>query len=115
MESLEQAVECLATALYYEARGESQQGQLLVIDTIINRVFAKNFPDTVCGVIYEPGQFHVLTKPDELPVELIDLADLSLTGAIELPNSGALYFHALGAGPFNRNRLFVVGNHVFYE
>lgn len=115
MESIEEAVECLATALYYEARGESEQGQLFVLDTIINRVFSPNFPDTICDVVYEPGQFHVPNKVDEIPSALIELSHRVVTGELELPNSGALYFHSVGAGPFDRKKLFVVGNHIFYN
>ncbi|SHH82299.1 cell wall hydrolase [Marivita hallyeonensis] len=43
--------ECLAEALYFEARGETVKGQFAVAEVIMNRVKSARFPDTVCGVI----------------------------------------------------------------
>lgn len=40
-----------------EAEGESEYGQRLVIDTILNRVDSSTFPDSVYGVLYQPYQF----------------------------------------------------------
>ena len=40
-----------------EAEGESEYGQRLVIDTILNRVDSSTFPDTVYDVLYQPYQF----------------------------------------------------------
>jgi spore germination cell wall hydrolase CwlJ-like protein len=44
---------CLAEAIYHEARGESQQGQLAVANVIINRAMNKNYPSTICGVVFQ--------------------------------------------------------------
>ena len=43
--------ECLAEALYFEARGETIKGQFAVAEVIMNRVKSGRFPDSVCGVI----------------------------------------------------------------
>ncbi len=43
--------ECLATALYFEARGEGIKGQAAVAEVILNRVESPQFPRTVCGVV----------------------------------------------------------------
>ncbi|MFA8384395.1 MAG: cell wall hydrolase [Pelagibaca sp.] len=43
--------ECLAEALYFEARGETIQGQFAVAEVIMNRVKSGRFPDDICGVI----------------------------------------------------------------
>lgn len=43
--------ECLAEALYFEARGETIKGQFAVAEVIMNRVKSGRFPDTVCGVV----------------------------------------------------------------
>lgn len=45
--------ECLARAIYFEARGESEAGQLAVGRVILNRVGHGVYPDTICGVVYE--------------------------------------------------------------
>ena len=44
---------CLAAGIYFEARGESVEGQLAVARVILNRVNAPNYPDSICGVVYE--------------------------------------------------------------
>ena len=47
----------LATLTMAEAEGESELGQRLVIDTVLNRMDSLYFPETVKGVIYQSGQF----------------------------------------------------------
>ena len=55
---LDPEVYCLARAMYYEARGEGIVGQRAVGNVILNRVSYKHyFPNSVCGVISEKGQF----------------------------------------------------------
>ena len=44
---------CLATAIYFEARGESKEGQAAVAQVILNRVRNPAYPDTICGVVYQ--------------------------------------------------------------
>jgi spore germination cell wall hydrolase CwlJ-like protein len=43
---------CLATGIYFEARGEKVEGQAAVAQVILNRVRNPHFPDTICGVVY---------------------------------------------------------------
>ncbi len=44
---------CLARAVYFEARSETDMGQLAVAKVILNRVKAPNFPKSICGVVYQ--------------------------------------------------------------
>lgn len=44
---------CLALAIYFEARGESEDGQVAVSQVILNRVESKRYPNTICGVVYQ--------------------------------------------------------------
>ena len=44
---------CLAVAIYYEARAESELGQIAVAQVIMNRVRSRAYPDTICGVVYQ--------------------------------------------------------------
>ena len=44
---------CLATAIYFEARGESRRGQAAVAQVILNRVRNPAYPATACGVVYQ--------------------------------------------------------------
>ncbi len=47
------ALECLTTAIYYEAASEPDAGQAAVAQVILNRVRHPAFPNSVCGVIYQ--------------------------------------------------------------
>lgn len=49
-------INCLAEAIYYEARGESFTGQAAVAEVIMNRVNHRVYPDTICGVVYEGSE-----------------------------------------------------------
>ena len=44
---------CLAVALYHEARGENELGQIAVAQVILNRVWSSKYPDTVCAVVFQ--------------------------------------------------------------
>lgn len=48
-------IECLAEAIYFEARSEPIKRH--VVDVIFNRVRSKYFPNTVCDVVFQPYQF----------------------------------------------------------
>ena len=50
------ALDCLATAIYYEAASESDNGQRAVAQVILNRVRHPAFPSTVCGVVYQGSE-----------------------------------------------------------
>ncbi|WP_233491746.1 cell wall hydrolase [Nioella nitratireducens] len=43
--------QCMAEALYFEARGESVEGQFAVAEVILNRVDNPDYPNTICGVV----------------------------------------------------------------
>jgi hypothetical protein len=49
-------IDCLAEAVYYEARSEGVQGQMAVAEVVMNRVKNPHFPKTVCGVVFQ-GQY----------------------------------------------------------
>src|SRR5262249_13224301 len=49
--------ECLAKAVYFEARGESLEGQLAVAQVIMNRAASGIYPPSICGVVTQPAQF----------------------------------------------------------
>lgn len=44
---------CLAKNIYFESRGESKEGQAAVGIVTINRALSKDFPNTICGVVYQ--------------------------------------------------------------
>jgi spore germination cell wall hydrolase CwlJ-like protein len=45
--------QCLATGIYFEARGEPVKGQAAVAQVILNRVRNPAYPKTICGVVYQ--------------------------------------------------------------
>ena len=47
--------QCLAEALYFEARGEKVKGQAAVAEVILNRRDSGLFPNTICGVVHQGG------------------------------------------------------------
>lgn len=54
-------VELLARLIHGEARGEPYTGQVAVAAVVLNRVNDSRFPNTIAGVIYQPGAFDVVT------------------------------------------------------
>ncbi|GGB51795.1 ATP-binding protein [Roseibium aquae] len=51
--STEKEQKCLAEAIYFEARGESEEGQIAVAQVVLNRVKNPAYPNTICGVVYQ--------------------------------------------------------------
>lgn len=47
----------LARIVYAEARGEVYAGQVAIAAVVLNRVKSSSFPNSVAGVIYQPGAF----------------------------------------------------------
>ena len=54
---LDQQTSCLATAVYFEARGESLEGQLAVAHVVMNRAASGRYPSDWCSVVKQPAQF----------------------------------------------------------
>ena len=50
------ALQCLAEAVYYEARSETRAGQKAVAEVVINRAASKHFPSSICGVVYQGAE-----------------------------------------------------------
>ena len=54
---LDEQTNCLATAVYFEARGESVEGQLAVARVVMNRAASGRYPPDWCSVVKQPAQF----------------------------------------------------------
>jgi hypothetical protein len=122
---------CMATALYFEARGEPREGQIAVGQVIMNRVRSSYYPDTICGVIYQGHRnlnacqfsFACDGKPDK-PTDMRKWAVMErlareiTAGQHWLDDIGyATHYHATyvrpaWARPFQRVRK--IGQHIFY-
>lgn len=114
-------IECLAVAVYHEARGEPRLGQLAVAQVVVNRARSGRFARTLCGVVAQPGQFPFKTQaahrrnPGQWERALAVARQVS---DAETPSvaGGALYFHAARVAPgWRRARVAAIGNHIFYR
>ena len=113
---------CLATAVYFEARSEPIEGQLMVAETVLNRVEDPRWPDTVCGVIKQPHQFSFYSDGlSDTPKDMkayataTEVAKEALSGAHL--NTDALWYHTTSVKPVWRHNIQpigVIGEHIFY-
>jgi spore germination cell wall hydrolase CwlJ-like protein len=120
--------QCLTEALYFEARGESLEGQIAVAEVILNRVDSPLYPRTVCGVVKQRGgggcQFSYVCSGSKRmrekgPADLAGrIARAMLDGAPRLLTEGATHFHTRGVRPsWSRrfDRTASIGAHLFYR
>lgn len=120
----DEATRCLASAIYFEAKGEPADGQLAVAEVIINRAKSGRFPDDVCSVVKQRGQFSFV-RGGEIPTidpdrssyrKALAVAKVAMSKAWESSAPHALYFHARTEPMGGRViRVASIGNHVFYR
>jgi len=120
---------CLVLNVYFEARGESPDGQMAVAKVTLNRVGASGFPATVCDVVRQGRdtgncQFGWncrvrRTKPGRgADWDAARAVALQAMAGAEDPTGGALYFQrAAGSRIWARHPVgrVVIGNHVFFR
>ncbi|WP_420143653.1 cell wall hydrolase [Sphingobium sp.] len=123
-EELDGDMKCLAGAVYFEAKGESLEGQLAVARVIINRAKSGRFADSLCGVVYQPSQFSFVRGNGMPPVreasrswrEAVAIAQIAMDDSWDSVAEGALFFHARRVSPgWGKPRLASIDNHVFYR
>lgn len=123
---LDQQLQCLAGAIYFEARGEPIAGQLAVAEVVINRAASGRFPASYCGVVLQKSQFSFVKRGrmPALPGETITwhrakaIAQIAHRGLWDSEAEGSLYFHARSVSPGWSNRrqaMARISNHVFYR
>ena len=93
----QEEIELIALVTMAEAEGETELGQRLVIDTILNRVDDSHFPDNITDVIFQPNQFTSMWngRVDRCYVkeELVELVKEEL---LERTNYECVFFTAGG-------------------
>ncbi|WP_316359214.1 cell wall hydrolase [Devosia sp.] len=123
---------CLATAIYFEARGESYRGQVAVAQVVLNRVKDYRYPDTICGVVFQNQsrrnscQFSFAC--DGIPetindrqswAQAEDIAKRFTNGELYLTEvANATHYHATYVRPAwapRMTKLTQIGLHVFYK
>jgi spore germination cell wall hydrolase CwlJ-like protein len=135
--SLDKNVDCLAEAIYFEARSENFMAQLAVGNVIYNRVKSSKFPNTFCGVVHQAkkwkgklirnrcqfsyycdGKSEKYKELDAL-LEVMDTSELILQGVMLEQTIGATHYHTWKVSPhWSRSPTFIklgrVGSHIFY-
>ena len=125
---------CLARNVYHEARGEPTAGQHAVAEVTLNRVASRQFPGTVCDVVYEKRfdskrnrlvgafswtEFDSVSKPKgKAWVRAVKSAQAVYDKQQDPTVQGALYYHADSIEPRwarEKNQVAKIGSHIFYE
>jgi len=131
-DSLDTERRCLAEAIYFEARGESEQGQAAVAQVVLNRVSSGLYPATICGVVYQNRyrlnacQFSFACDGRRLRVSeptswrtAVRIAAEVTNGRTYLGDVGAsTHYHADYVRPrwaAQLEKMDVIGHHVFYK
>ena len=106
-------VELLALVMMGEAEGESDDGKRLVIDTVLNRVDSKHFPNTIHEVVYQKNQFSAMWGSRLSRTFVTAEARQLVREELEKrTNYDVIFFTAGGYGRYGKP-IFQVGNHYF--
>jgi N-acetylmuramoyl-L-alanine amidase len=108
----------LARTVYGEARGEPYTGQVAVAAVVLNRIESKKFPNTISGVIFQPGAFTAVSD-GQIWLGPNDTAYKAARDAINGwdPSGNALYYFnpatATSAWIWSRPQIKQIGKHIF--
>ena len=117
---------CLATAVYFEARGESLEGQLAVAHVVMNRAASGRYPPSWCETVKQPAQFSFV-RHGEFPQadtgseawrKAQAVAELAAANVVPSVGQDVLWYHADYVAPSWGHRLSMVekiGQHIFYR
>ena len=123
-DSLSKEERCLASAVYFEAKGESLAGQLAVARVVLARANSGRFASTLCGVVFQKGQFSFVRGASLPPIRTdsmhwrnaVAISNIALDNTWKSPVEGALFFHARHVSPgWRLTRIGSVDNHIFYR
>jgi spore germination cell wall hydrolase CwlJ-like protein len=126
------AVNCLTSAIYYEAANEPEDGQRAVAQVVLNRVRNPLWPHSVCGVVYQGSE-----RTDSLCQFTFScdgsmgranhaqswararrIAEQALAGRVYAPVGLATFYHTLAVRPgwaASKRPVAVIGAHIFYQ
>ena len=126
------AASCLADAIYYEAGFEPLSGKQAVAQVVLNRVRDRNFPKTICGVVYEGWkkktgcQFSFACDgslvrraphPEEFEAAM-QVARNALNGYVMTAVGTATHYHTTYVQPWWKStvvKVAQVGSQIFYR
>lgn len=125
------ALRCLTQAVYYEAALEPDDGQLAVAQVVLNRVRDPNYPDSICGVVYQGAERNTgcqftFTCDGALArsptawgwSRAQKVAERALAGEVAKPVGSATHYHADYVRPWwapSLTKVSQVGAHIFYR
>ena len=123
---------CMASAVYFEARGESYRGQVAVAQVVMNRLKHRLYPDTICGVVFQGESkrnacqfsFACDGRPETVTdkkswAQAEEIAQKVTSGELYLPEvANATHYHASYVYPDwapRLQRVTKIGLHIFYR
>jgi spore germination cell wall hydrolase CwlJ-like protein len=118
--------ECLANAVYFEARSEPIEGQLAVAEVVLNRTVSGRYPADICSVVTQPAQFSFIIKgrfpkADRESVawrNAVAVAQIAQHKLADQIPSNVLWYHATYVSPSwgkRLNKQAQIGLHIFYS
>lgn len=122
-DTIDEELICLAKTVRHEAGNQSRQGQLAVAQVVMNRVNSPRFPNTICGVVLQRGQFfnvHAYNPSRDTPQwhSAMEVA-IDARNGVSAPVVGdAVFFHARYVSPAffrSRPRVAQIEDHIFYR
>jgi hypothetical protein len=125
------ALQCLTTAIYYEAAMEPDAGQQAVAQVVLNRVLHPSYPNTVCGVVYQGSErasgcqftFSCDGAMARAPSPIYwararRVAERALMGYVYRPVGTATHYHTTEVSPYwapSLDYIGTIGAHRFYR
>jgi spore germination cell wall hydrolase CwlJ-like protein len=125
------SLDCLAQAIYYEARSETEDGQRAVAQVVLNRMRHPTYPSTVCGVVYQGSERSTgcqfsFTCDGSMAIAARGpgwdrarrIAAEALAGKVYAPVGYSTHYHTVAVLPYWASSLAktaVIGAHIFYR
>lgn len=116
---------CVAKAVYFEARGEKDQGKYAVAHVVMNRAKLDKYNNDPCKVVHDSCQFSwKCDKKSDVPKDQEAWDDSNLIAATVMMGynrdntAGATYFHSKKVRPSWRKEMIrtaTIGKHIFYR
>ena len=117
---------CLASAVYFEARGESLEGQLAVAEVVLNRARSGRYPATWCGVVAQRAQFSFVrrgripeaNRSSDAWRRAVAISRIAEARVQRMLPENVLWYHASYVRPSWGRRLDrsgQIGAHIFYR
>ena len=125
---LDEQANCMAVAVYHEARGESVEGQLAVARVIMNRAASGKYPSSWCGTVKQPWQFSFVNpRTGQMPGvnassaawrKAQAITRLAIANVVPSLTNDVLWYHADYVAPSwgrRLSRVSKIGTHIFYR